>query len=71
MRMSCLIATLNPMTEITTPARLIQSPPSSSPAPQPWSSRGEGQRSPCSPATRSYLPDVIFVPGSWDYPSRY
>jgi hypothetical protein len=26
MRMSCLIATLNPMTEITSPARLIQSP---------------------------------------------
>jgi hemin uptake protein HemP len=26
MRMSCLIATLNPMTEITNPARLIQSP---------------------------------------------
>jgi hypothetical protein len=26
MRMSCQIATLNPMTEITNPARLIQSP---------------------------------------------
>jgi hypothetical protein len=26
MRISCLIATLNPMTEITNPARLIQSP---------------------------------------------
>jgi len=26
MRMSCLIATLNPMTEITNPARLIKSP---------------------------------------------
>ena len=26
MRMSCLIATLNPMTEITNPATLIQSP---------------------------------------------
>ena len=26
MRMSCRIATLNPMTEITSPARLIQSP---------------------------------------------
>lgn len=26
MRMSCLITTLNPMTEITNPARLIQSP---------------------------------------------
>jgi hypothetical protein len=26
MRLSCLITTLNPMTEITNPARLIQSP---------------------------------------------
>jgi hypothetical protein len=35
MRMSSLIATLNPMTETTNPARLIQSPPSWSSAPRP------------------------------------